>query len=380
MPVSYATVIAWRMLVHHKARLALSLCGIAFSVLVLFMGIGFFNGLNDSEANLAPLLNADLVMISAKRTNLGKSDRMSRVQLYQAQADPEVGEVIAVYEGRTSLTNPQSKMSKSIVFLAFAAGTDPLAVPGMLAHKDKLKVRGTVLYDRLSREVYGKIHEGMQIDLSEGKFTVAGTVAIGPNFSRNGYVLMSDTTWLSGRPAWEADRISYGLIRAVAGTDVNRLAARLAATLPTDVTLLTPAQLHERNVRHTTRATPVGALLGIGLIVGFVIGVIICYQILFNEITDHMPQFATLKAVGFSKPFLMAVVMKEALLLSVVGFLPGLAAGQLLYSVVEHLTQILMFLTPARILVIFVLTIGMCAVAGMLAVKKVLQADPAELF
>jgi DevC protein len=124
----------------------------------------------------------------------------------------------------------------------------------------------------------------------------------------------------------------------------------------------------------------VGVIFGIGLIIGFVIGTIICYQILFNEITDHLTQFATLKAMGFSAGYLRGVVLQEAALLGVVGFLPGLGGGYLLYWLLEGMTGIVMFQTPGRALIIFFLTVIMCVMAGFIAVKRVVKADPADVF
>jgi putative ABC transport system permease protein len=377
---SYSNVVVWKMLVHNKARLALSLCGIAFSTLVLFMGIGFFNGLNDSQASLATILKADLVMMNSKTRSLNSFRRMDRTRLYQALAFDEIVQVIPIYEGQTKLNNPQTGMSKTIFYLAFPVDSDPFDIPGIDVHREKLKQQGTVLFDALSRKIYGSITEGMEVEIAEVKHRMVGTVELGPNFAKNGYILMSDTTLFAGRSRSTPDQISFGLIKTSPGTDIPALKERLQETLPDDFKVMTPMELRNQEVAYTTRATPVGALLGIGLIVGFAIGVIISYQILFNEVTDHMPQFATLKAVGFSKWFLISVVLKEALLLSVLGFFPGFLGGYLLYSVIEHYTKIVMFLTSYRILTIFILTVVMCNIAGVIAVKKVLSADPAELF
>jgi putative ABC transport system permease protein len=125
---------------------------------------------------------------------------------------------------------------------------------------------------------------------------------------------------------------------------------------------------------------PTGAVFSAGVAIGFLIGVILCYQILYNEITDHLPQYATLKALGFSRKFMIALVIKQALILSVLGYLLGLAGGYLLYTMLEHYTHILMFLTINRCMLIMFLTVVICIVGGFLAVQKVLKADPAELY
>jgi putative ABC transport system permease protein len=205
-------------------------------------------------------------------------------------------------------------------------------------------------------------------------------VELGPNFSIDGTILMSDATWLRGRWDRESDRIAYGLLRTRAGSDIPALKQRILDRLPKDILVLTPEEMRRREVIHTIKAVPLGAIFGVGMVIGFVIGVIICYQILYNEITDHMPQYATLRAMGFSDRFLRKTVVQEALWLSALGFIPGLAFGYLLYAIIEYYTGILMFLTIGRIAVIFFFTIVMCTIGGLIAVKRVTSADPATLY
>jgi len=380
MKISYSNIVVLNMLTHNKARLCLSLCGITFATLVLFMGIGFFNGLNDSQANLATLVKGDLVMMNTRSRSINGFQKMDRTRLFRALAFDEVVEAIPIYEGQTKLKNPQTEMSKTIFYLAFPMDTDPFSIPDLDEFRPSLKNMGNIVFDSRSRKIYGRIHPGMQVEISEKKHQVTGLVNLGPNFSKNGYIIMSDTSLISGLGWASPEKISFGILKTRPGTDIAALKMKLSALLPNDFTVLTPEELRRFEVRFTTRSTPVGALLGIGLIVGFVIGVIISYQILFNEVTDHMPQFATLKAIGFPNTFLVRIVLKEALLLSVLGFFPGLAAGFGLYAFIEQFTKIVMILNFNRIFYIFMLTVIMCTIAGMLAVKKVLKADPAELF
>jgi putative ABC transport system permease protein len=126
--------------------------------------------------------------------------------------------------------------------------------------------------------------------------------------------------------------------------------------------------------------TPTGFVFTLGLIVGFIIGVMICYQILYNEINDHLPQFATLKAIGFSDRYLVGVVLKEAVLLAILGLVPGILASQLFYSAMIRFSGLHMELTPTRIGLVAALTLVMCVVSAVLAVVRILKTDPAEVF
>ena len=118
----------------------------------------------------------------------------------------------------------------------------------------------------------------------------------------------------------------------------------------------------------------------LGTSMGFIVGTIICYQILFSDIVDHIREFATLKAMGYRPAFFISVVMQEAILLSLFGFGPGLVAAQLLYSTISPLTGLVMDMAASRIWLVLALTMTMCIISGLLTMTKVLTTDPAELF
>ncbi|MGY9106125.1 MAG: hypothetical protein ACKVG0_06280, partial [Alphaproteobacteria bacterium] len=107
-----------------------------------------------------------------------------------------------------------------------------------------------------------------------------------------------------------------GVIRLSQGANPDEVRANLAASLPDDVSVFTPDELHQREISFTLRSAPLGFLFGIGMFAGLVIGSITCYQILFNEIVDRLKQYATLKAMGFSNGFLRGLIVEQALLLA----------------------------------------------------------------
>ncbi len=370
--------VAWYMLVHRKGRLVLSMLGIAFSVVIMFMEIGFFNGINDSQARLASLLDADLVILHKGRTSLLESDRLNRVRMQQALACDGVVAAAPLYEGAQIILNPDTGMVRAISVLAFPPGTVPLRVPGLAELSPRLAVKGTAIFDRRSRDIYGHITPGTVLTVGETPFTIAGLVEVGPSIRADGLLLMGDVSWVESKD--DADLVSMALLRVRPGTDLNGLARAIEARIGDEALVYTPEQLRRREVNFTARATPVGGVFAVGVLIGFVIGVIICYQILFNEITDNMPQYATVKAIGFSQRYLVALVLKQALWLSLVGFVPGLLGGLALYGFIQGTTGILMFMTSGRALLVLSLAVIMCVCSGLLAVRKVLNADPADVF
>jgi putative ABC transport system permease protein len=116
------------------------------------------------------------------------------------------------------------------------------------------------------------------------------------------------------------------------------------------------------------------------MLAGLVIGSITCYQILFNEIVDRLKQYATLKAMGFSELFLRGVILEQAVLLSLGGFAGGLLFAWASYAYIASRTALAIGFSLSSVFFVLVLATVMCVAAGMLALRRVTQADPAELY
>ena len=112
---------------------------------------------------------------------------------------------------------------------------------------------------------------------------------------------------------------------------------------------------------------------------GFAGGVIV-EQIVFADVSEHLAEYARLEAMGYTNRYFVGLVLRQSLYLSILSFLPGLAVSLLLYHMLAQWTGLLMILSFRRAAVVFVLTAVMCVVSGCLAIRKVLAADPAELF
>jgi putative ABC transport system permease protein len=139
-------------------------------------------------------------------------------------------------------------------------------------------------------------------------------------------------------------------------------------------------QLILREMEFWGGQTPIGMIFWIGSLMGFAVGVIICYQILFTSIHDSMSEYATLKAMGYPNRFFVALVVRQSVYLSLIGFVPAMAVSFILFQVLESLAGLPMLITPGRALVVLGLTVTMCFASGLLALRKLVRADPASLF
>jgi putative ABC transport system permease protein len=154
----------------------------------------------------------------------------------------------------------------------------------------------------------------------------------------------------------------------------------LIALLPKEVTVETKSRYVQGEMDYWSESTPVGFIFLLGVVLGFVVGIVICYQIIFANIADHQAEFATLKAMGYTTPFFIGIVLGKSIYLSILGFIPGLLISAGIFEVLSRSTGLLMELTVFRALSIYVLTLVMCIISGCLAIRKVLELEPAELF
>jgi putative ABC transport system permease protein len=169
-------------------------------------------------------------------------------------------------------------------------------------------------------------------------------------------------------------------IRLREGADLRDAQARLRALLPPDVMVMTQDELRAHERSYWENATPIGFIFAFGSAMGLVVGMVIVYQILFSDIASHLKEYATLKAMGYSGSYLARVVLGAALILAVAGFLPGLGLSFLLYGFVGSATFLPLRLDLPMAVTVFVMIFVMCAVAGLLAVRKLRDANPADMF
>ena len=158
------------------------------------------------------------------------------------------------------------------------------------------------------------------------------------------------------------------------------MGSRLAAALEDDVVILTREEWIDREGRYWAGTTPIGFVFGFGAIMGLVVGGVIVYQILFADVSQHLAEYATLKAMGYSNAFLSRVVLREAAILTVLGFIPGVAVSIVLYRFASTATRLPLEMTPGRAALVLLLTAAMCGSAALVALRKVRSADPAEVF
>lgn len=376
------TPLAWRNIVHNKVTMLISIAAVAFAVLIMFMELGFLNGLYDSQTGALQFLRADLVMVSSGLHIFNTHDTFPRPRLQQAAGFKGVKGAYPLYmeDLASDLRNPATGIKNGIRVFGFDP-SDPIFVSRDLNRLvDPLRERMTILFDRASRSFFGPLTTGTSTELADRAVKVAGTFDLGPDYYYDGNVLTSIDTFFTLFPFRQRNDVFVGVIQLEHGASADSVLDELRRQIGPDVEVLKKAEIVAREKATWQKATPAGYVFTMGVAVGFVIGIFICYQILYTDISDHLPQLATLKALGYQNRDLVRLVLTQAVLLGALGFLPAVIMTFGLYSILTIITGIVTKLTLARVALVFVLTLGMCLVSGLLAVRKALAVDPAELF
>ncbi len=384
--MSRSVPIAWLQLSQEKLRLLIALAGVAFAVVLVAMQLGFRGAMYESAVRYHERFRYDLVMLNPKTPFIGFPESFTRRRLYQALGAAEVESVTPIYIWQAFWKNPWEHSARNIFLLGFDPSHDVLDLPGVRARRAELMRPDVVLFDAAARPEYGPVAEAVARDgslsaeINDRRVTVIGTFELGTSFGIDGSLVTSDLNFRRLVPERPPGLIDLGLIHLRPGADPDAVRRKLEATLERDVEILTRAGYIGREVDYWGTTTPIGYVFGFGALMGLAVGGVIVYQILFSDVSEHLAEYATLKAMGYTNRDLSSLVLREAAILALLGFGPGLAIALLLYRVTVSATRLPLEMTPARALAVFALTLGMCAAAGLMALRKVRAADPAEVF
>ena len=209
---------------------------------------------------------------------------------------------------------------------------------------------------------------------------VGGLYRLGTSFGIDGSLVTSDLNFHRIFPERKASHVDLGLVHLDPGANAELVRDRIRDAVPGDVAVLTQADFVAREIRYWNESTAIGFIFGFGVIMGIVVGTIIVYQILFSDVQDSLSEYATLKAMGYSHLFLVGVVMREALLLACLAYLPAFLLTLFVYVQAGGATNLPISMTLQRALIVFLLTVAMCCISAGLAIRKLRSAQPAEIF
>ncbi|MBY0400080.1 ABC transporter permease DevC [Myxococcota bacterium] len=378
--------LGWLQLKHQKLRFAVALAGVALAVVLILMQLGFREAMFESAVRFHDALDCEVVLISNELTYIVSPRSFSQRRLWQARGVPGVAGVTPVYLGLASFKNPETHGSRSILVMGIDPTEGLLRFPGLREQLGQTVIQDAVLFDAHSRPEFGPVAERVRregrlaVDVNHRQITIAGLYALGTSFGIDGSLVTSETNFLRLFPHRDRGLIEIGAVRLEAGADPAVVRDAIRARVDADVLVLTRQEFRQKEIAYWDATTPIGYVFSFGVLVGLVVGGIIVYQILFSDVNDHLPEYATLKAMGYSNAYLAGVVLQQAVILAGLGFLPAMGLALLLYRASGEATRLPIVMTWERALLVFVLTLVMCSASALLALRKVRTADPAEIF
>jgi putative ABC transport system permease protein len=372
--------LAWRILTHEKGRTALAIAGVFIAILLVFVELGFFIAVPRGGMLVYDHLRFDLLLCSKDYAFQAEPGQFPRTRLTEAAKIPGVAQATPLYFAGAKWQEPRGGYRLD----AFLIGVDPaahsFAVPDIERQGAILARPDTILVDGASRSIFGPLTAGTGILLDNRKVTIGGDYRLGTGFLGMAVAVMDEANFFRLFAPRPADIVNLGLITLTSGADPQKTAEALAKALPDDVRIFTRSALAEHEEKYWTTRTSVGLIFGSGLIISFIVGIMVLYQTLATQIARHLPEFATLKAIGYTDAYLAAVVVIEAAIIVVVAFVPAAIAAVAIYAQLRAATLLPVDMTAPHLVAVLVMTLLMSAASAFLSLGNLRRADPADVF
>lgn len=378
--------IGWLQLKHNRTRLLAAVGGVTFANVLIFMQLGFMNALFETSVMTHRWLAADIVLVSSDFRSLREANPLPRARMFQALGVDGIESASPIYLATLQWTDPDTIDTTNFRVIGVDPNdkvfddSQPLPI-GMLKEPD------TALLDRKMRDFNPAIEEAMkekgqlEIEANNRQLMVVGLFDQGASFDVDGCMIVSDQTFLRLFPGRQPGAPTFAILRAKPGADVDLLAQQINQRLPEgDVIAFTKKEFVAAEQAYQARQTPIGFVFGFGVVMGVIVGLVIVYQVLSTDVQDHLSEYATFKAIGYSPGFFRSIVFEEAICLAALGFVPGMAISLALYRLASKATSLPVEMTWSRPIGVFVLTVIMCVASGLIAAKRLNAADPADLF
>jgi putative ABC transport system permease protein len=374
------TPLAWFKVTHNKLRTAASLSGICFAIVLIFMQLGFYDASFRSATMVSDQMDFDIALVSPHYYILLVPGTIPRRRLLQAKAVPGVTSVVPLYVARSFWRNPETGFHRQVMVLGIDPAESPFLLPEVAECVPRLKVPDTGIWDDKAQKGYGEVRTGTVAEVGTRNVQVVGTYGHGAGFIAPAVLIVGSPTLPRLLGGYSLDEVALGLVKVAPGADREAVARALREALPEDTVVWTRSELEANDQRYYTRLKPMGIMFASGVVLAFVVGAVILYQILASEVLNHLKEYATLQAIGYGRGYVNRVVLEQATLFALLGFLPATAIALVIYTTTRLTVHLPMYMTWGRLGFVLGLAVIMCAGSGLLVVRQVSRADPADLF
>ncbi|MEN9518843.1 MAG: hypothetical protein RLZZ381_1431 [Cyanobacteriota bacterium] len=381
------TPLALLQISREKPRLLVAILGITFADVLMFVQLGVKDALFDSQVAPYATLQGDLFVINKLSDNLQSVKSFSRDNLYQAKGIEGVDSVTSIYIGQAKWRNPENKASRQIFVYGINPSQSAFNSTEINKYLNQLKLSNRIIFDRAGAiPKLGNVPQllsqenPLSVQVNDFEIKIVGLFTLGSSFSAEGNLIASDSTFLQLFPERKAYEIDVGIVNLKPNVKTEIVQEQLKAILPDNFLVLTLDQFIARERTYWETDSPIGYIFGFNVAISFLVGTVIVYQIIYLDVSEHLSEYATLMAIGYSSQYLVKVIIQEALILAILGFIPGILISTGLGYVISSATLLPILFKTSRAKLVLILTITMCIISGTIALRKLQQADPADIF
>jgi putative ABC transport system permease protein len=372
--------LAWRILSYDKRRTVLALIGIFMAILLVFVELGFFYAVPRGGLLLYDNMRFDLLLTSDQYEYQAQPGVFPLSRLERVRSSPDVAEATPIYFGFAKWKSGEGDLWPDVFLIGFDPASHIFTPDSINRQSAALDQVDTVLVDSATRPMFGPLDTGRVVEIGDRKVTIGGQYDLGTGFMGLGVALTNTANFARLFPQRGSAIVNLGAIRLKPGVDAERAATDLQKLTGGGTRIFTRQELDAHETAYWTTRTSVGIIFGSGLLISLVVGVMIVYQIVSTQVGRQLPQFATLKAIGYRDRSLAATVSAMSLLIVIVGFIPAAAAAFGLYALIRQQTLLPVTMTEMRLLAVFAAALGMAVVSALLSVRVLRRADPADVF
>jgi putative ABC transport system permease protein len=371
------SLLAWRNLLTDPLRFVATVIGIVFAVVLISLQTGMLIGFMRSSAGLVENSGANVWVAARGTTNVDQSGILGESAYYRAVGIPGIAKLSRTIIQFTGWKKPDGG-TETVILVGFDTTTGMGApwdiVEGSI---ESLSSPNAVMIDRLYAEKLGITKIGQRIEIADRIATVVGFTAGIRTFTQSPYVFTSYQNALQYTNIRDGSS-SYLLIRTAAGHAPATVARSLASSL-NDMDVMTTEDIAAKTQNYWIVTTGAGSALVMGAVLGALVGMVIVAQTLYSATVERLSEYATLSAIGAGSGYLNAIVIKQAVIAGGIGFaVASVIALAMAWSSTQSPAAIFL---PIHILALIgLLTIGMCAAASLLAIRKLHSIDPTSVF
>jgi putative ABC transport system permease protein len=369
--------LARRNLFHDKVRLFVTLTGIAFSVVLMVVQWGLFQGFSSSTSSLIDHSGADLWVTAKNTTYIDQAINFNERKYYQVLATPGVAQAAKFIE-RWSVWKEPNGRSESVAVVGYDPDV-PLGQPwGMVAgDAQQVKQPNAVIVDRIYADKLAAHNINDRAEVFGYRARVVGFTNGIRAFTTAPYVF---TTFKNAQDytGFSQDETNFVLVKAAPGVDIKKLKADLKARLP-DNDVFETAEFSAMTRHYWMFTTGAGVAVLMAAVLGLVVGVAVVAQTIYATTMDHIREYGTLKAMGAPNRYVLGVIMTQAAIASAFGYAIGMTVSLFVVHGAAKGGANIVLTWQTAVMMAF-LTLGMCLTAAVVSVNKIFSLDPAMVF